>query len=156
MARTLACERIAPADHRAASSRGDRHSAGVLSDAEPSNGPGVNPSSATMTSPVDGIYAEFAIDRRDGGGVTRCPRALDRSECTNATVTHTFRTFPYVTVTELLELGAVNPRMSRVPWNFGGGPVSIRLRSPDHCARRVRQCSAHSRSRAARSVGRCR
>ena len=27
--------------------------------------------------------------------------------------------------------------MSRVPWNFGGGPVSIRLRSPDHCARRV-------------------
>lgn len=29
-------------------------------------------------------------------------------------------------------------RMSRVPWNFGGGPVSIRLRSPDHCARRVR------------------
>ena len=30
-------------------------------------------------------------------------------------------------------------RMSRVPWNFGGGPVSIRLRSPDHCARRVRQ-----------------
>ncbi len=32
----------------------------------------------------------------------------------------------------------VNGRMSRVPWNFGGGPVSIRLRSPDHCARRVR------------------
>jgi hypothetical protein len=29
-------------------------------------------------------------------------------------------------------------RMSRVLWNFGGGPVSIRLRSPDHCARRVR------------------
>ena len=28
---------------------------------------------------------------------------------------------------------------SRVPWNFGGGPVSIRLRSPRHCARRVRQ-----------------
>jgi hypothetical protein len=26
-------------------------------------------------------------------------------------------------------------RMSRVPWNFGGGPVNIRLRSPDHCAR---------------------
>ena len=25
-------------------------------------------------------------------------------------------------------------RMSRVPWNFGGGPVSIRLRSPGHCA----------------------
>jgi hypothetical protein len=25
-------------------------------------------------------------------------------------------------------------RMSRVPWNFGGGPVSIRLRSPRHCA----------------------
>jgi hypothetical protein len=22
--------------------------------------------------------------------------------------------------------------LSRVPWNFGGGPVSIRLRSPDH------------------------
>ncbi|WP_141562702.1 PQQ-dependent sugar dehydrogenase, partial [Mycobacterium neglectum] len=30
-------------------------------------------------------------------------------------------------------------RMSRVPWNFGGGPVSIRLRSLDHCALRVRQ-----------------
>ncbi|WP_317188770.1 AMP-binding protein, partial [Mycobacterium avium] len=30
-------------------------------------------------------------------------------------------------------------RLSRVPWNFGGGPVSIRLRSPRHCARRVRQ-----------------
>ena len=30
-------------------------------------------------------------------------------------------------------------RMSRVPWNFGGGPVSIRLRSPDHCAPQVRQ-----------------
>ena len=29
--------------------------------------------------------------------------------------------------------------MSRVPLNFGGGPVSIRLRSPRHCARRVRQ-----------------
>jgi len=27
-------------------------------------------------------------------------------------------------------------RMSRVPWNFGGGPVSIRLRSRcDHCSR---------------------
>jgi hypothetical protein len=25
-------------------------------------------------------------------------------------------------------------RMSRVPWNFGGGPVSIRLRSPGHHA----------------------
>jgi len=25
-------------------------------------------------------------------------------------------------------------RMSRVPWNFGGGPVSIRLRSPAHHA----------------------
>jgi 2-polyprenyl-6-methoxyphenol hydroxylase-like FAD-dependent oxidoreductase len=25
-------------------------------------------------------------------------------------------------------------RMSRVPWIFGGGPVSIRLRSPGHCA----------------------
>ncbi|MDT5258833.1 MAG: hypothetical protein QOD10_3913 [Mycobacterium sp.] len=24
-------------------------------------------------------------------------------------------------------------RMSRVPWIFGGGPVSIRLRSPGHC-----------------------
>ncbi|MFC9841258.1 extradiol ring-cleavage dioxygenase, partial [Rhodococcus sp. NPDC127530] len=32
-----------------------------------------------------------------------------------------------------------DPRMSRAPWNFGGGPVSFRLRSPDHCARRVRQ-----------------
>ena len=39
-------------------------------------------------------------------------------------------------------LGAVTPkrggrqevRMSRVPWNFGGGPVSIRLRSPAHHA----------------------
>lgn len=30
-------------------------------------------------------------------------------------------------------------RLSRVPWNFGGGPVSIRLRSPGHCARLVRQ-----------------
>jgi hypothetical protein len=30
-------------------------------------------------------------------------------------------------------------RMSQVPWNFGGGPVSIRLRSPRHCARRGRQ-----------------
>ncbi len=29
-------------------------------------------------------------------------------------------------------------RMSRVPWNCGGGPVSIRLRSPRHCARRLR------------------
>ena len=29
--------------------------------------------------------------------------------------------------------------MSRVPWNFGGGPVSIRLRSLGHCARQVRQ-----------------
>jgi hypothetical protein len=29
--------------------------------------------------------------------------------------------------------------MSRVPLHFGGGPVSIRLRSLDHCARRVRQ-----------------
>ena len=25
-------------------------------------------------------------------------------------------------------------RLSRVPWNLGGGPVSIRLRSPRHCA----------------------
>ena len=33
---------------------------------------------------------------------------------------------------------AIEVRMSRVPWNFGGGPVSIRLRSPDHCALRVR------------------
>ena len=32
-----------------------------------------------------------------------------------------------------------DPTMSRVPWNFGGGPVSIRLRSPGHRARRVRQ-----------------
>jgi hypothetical protein len=24
--------------------------------------------------------------------------------------------------------------LSRVPWNFGGGPVSIRLRSPGHHA----------------------
>ncbi len=30
-------------------------------------------------------------------------------------------------------------RMSQVPWNFGGGPVSIRLRSPRYCARRARQ-----------------
>src|SRR6478609_4897463 len=30
-------------------------------------------------------------------------------------------------------------RMSRVPWNFGGGPVSIRLRSPAHHASRVRR-----------------
>ena len=30
-------------------------------------------------------------------------------------------------------------RMSRVPWNFGGGPVSIRLRSRRHCAPRIRQ-----------------
>jgi hypothetical protein len=30
-------------------------------------------------------------------------------------------------------------RMSRVPLNFGGGPASIRLRSPRHCARRTRQ-----------------
>ena len=30
-------------------------------------------------------------------------------------------------------------RMSRAPWNFGGGSVSIRLRSPDHCAPQVRQ-----------------
>jgi Gamma-glutamyltranspeptidase len=29
--------------------------------------------------------------------------------------------------------------LSRVAWNFGGGPVSIRLRSPQHCVRRVRQ-----------------
>ncbi len=36
---------------------------------------------------------------------------------------------------------AYRERMSRVPWNFGGGPVSIRLRSPDQCGRRVR----HSR-----------
>ena len=38
----------------------------------------------------------------------------------------------------LFEAGELR-RMSRVPWNFGGGPVSIRLRSPRHCARRVRQ-----------------
>jgi len=47
-------------------------------------------------------------------------------------------------------------RMSRVPWNFGGGPVSIRLRSPDHCARLGPTDSANSRSSAVRSVGRCR
>ena len=35
--------------------------------------------------------------------------------------------------------GSADLRMSQVPWNFGGGPVSIRLRSPRHCARRVRQ-----------------
>ena len=35
--------------------------------------------------------------------------------------------------------GLPEKRMSRVPLNFGGGPVSIRLRSPRHCARRVRQ-----------------
>ena len=41
--------------------------------------------------------------------------------------------------------------MSRVPWNFGGGPVSIRLRSPDHRAPRVRlgglalECGAERR-----------
>jgi Antitoxin VbhA len=29
---------------------------------------------------------------------------------------------------------AATRRMSRVPWNFDGGPVSIRLRSPHHCA----------------------
>ena len=34
-------------------------------------------------------------------------------------------------------------RMSRVPLNFGGGPVSFRLRSPRHCARRVRQIRQH-------------
>ena len=39
----------------------------------------------------------------------------------------------------LNDLPPTELRMSRVPWNFGGGPVSIRLRSPDHCARRVRQ-----------------
>ncbi len=42
-------------------------------------------------------------------------------------------------------------RMSRAPWNFGGGPVSIRLRSPDHCARRVRQIR-RTRPRARRGV----
>ena len=31
------------------------------------------------------------------------------------------------------------PRMSRVPWNFGGGPVSIRLRSRLECCSRLRQ-----------------
>ncbi|MCX2716101.1 hypothetical protein, partial [Mycolicibacterium sp. J2] len=41
-------------------------------------------------------------------------------------------------------------RLSRVPWNFGGGPVSIRLRSPDHCARRVRQIGrTHAQERRA-------
>ena len=40
--------------------------------------------------------------------------------------------------------------LSRVPWNFGGGPVSIRLRSPDHCARRVRQIGrTHAQERRA-------
>ncbi len=29
-------------------------------------------------------------------------------------------------------------RMSRVPWNFGGGPVSIRLRSRLECCSRFR------------------
>ncbi len=37
----------------------------------------------------------------------------------------------------LSERTPVTKRMSRVPWNFGGGPVSIRLRSRgDHCSRR--------------------
>ena len=35
--------------------------------------------------------------------------------------------------------GGVVQRMSRVPWNFGGGPVSIRLRSRRDCCSRVRQ-----------------
>ncbi len=30
-------------------------------------------------------------------------------------------------------------RMSRVPWNFGGGPLIVRPRSRGHLARRVRQ-----------------
>ncbi len=37
-------------------------------------------------------------------------------------------------------------RMSRVPWNFGGGPVSIRLRSRREC------CSRHRQSRRRRAV----
>lgn len=44
-------------------------------------------------------------------------------------------------------------RLSRVPWNFGGGPVSIRLRSPGHCALQVRRF----RVRVQRGLlGRCR
>ena len=38
------------------------------------------------------------------------------------------------TLPGLPPLVAVAERMSRVPWIFGGGPVSIRLRSPGHCA----------------------
>ncbi|MFZ2175680.1 MAG: hypothetical protein WAW17_16910, partial [Rhodococcus sp. (in: high G+C Gram-positive bacteria)] len=49
--------------------------------------------------------------------------------------------------TELVAEG----RMSRVPWNFGGGPMSIRLRSPDHCVPQVRQVWP-SRPRARRGV----
>jgi hypothetical protein len=45
-------------------------------------------------------------------------------------------------------------RMSRVSWNFGGGPVSIRLRSPDHHGLWCRQVRRfHARARRAVSVG---
>ena len=41
-----------------------------------------------------------------------------------------FRAFDEANV----EVEAWRMRMSRVPWNFGGAPVSIRLRSPAHHA----------------------
>jgi hypothetical protein len=37
-----------------------------------------------------------------------------------------------IRIEELLELSHHSLRMSRVPWNFGGGPMIIRLRSRSH------------------------
>jgi hypothetical protein len=47
---------------------------------------------------------------------------------------------------------AVSERLSRVPWNFGGGPLCVRLRRPSHPARRGWQFRRFRR-RARRATG---
>jgi len=54
-----------------------------------------------------------------------------------------------------LDLVAADPRMSRVPWNFGGGPMIIRLRSRSHHDSWHRQ-SARRHAARGRLAGRAR
>ncbi len=87
---------------------------------------------------------------------TRPDGSRDRRRYTYATLAEAKREYTRIATDatagtlvrrDKLTLGAFLSRMSRVPWNFGGGPVSIMLRSPDHCARWVRHVR-RSRGRA--------
>jgi hypothetical protein len=54
-----------------------------------------------------------------------------------------------------LVMRALDERMSRVPWNFGGGPIAQATFTRSSCTRGP-TVSRTSRSSAARSAGRCR